>query len=172
MTPILLHFLLHSTTSKTAQIQPIRGFDRLASVGFSPEDIENFRRQFHSQSSSNYLDLDFETEEECQHYFLQFLISRSDLYTYQLDDEHARSLEEQWIDSIDNAGSATLSQAGGASTAILQGVLLGFFFPLMPFFFMWNRKPAVFWEDNSEQEPTSNVIFSYVPPIALDYLSR
>ena len=69
MTPILLHFPLHSTTSKTAQIQPIRGFDRLASVGFSPEDIENFRRQFHSQSSSNYLDLDFETEEECQHYF-------------------------------------------------------------------------------------------------------
>jgi hypothetical protein len=125
---------------QTSQIQPIRGFDRLASVGFSPEDIDNFRRQFHSQSSSNYLDLDFETEEEY--------------------DEHARALEEQWIDSIDNAGSATLSQAGGASTAVLQGVLMGFFFPLLPFFFMRNQKPCVFWEDNSEQEPTSNVVFS------------
>ncbi|KIM45045.1 hypothetical protein M413DRAFT_327737 [Hebeloma cylindrosporum] len=138
--PLIAGELEDDKNTQTAQIQPIRGFDRLASVGFSPEDIENFRRQFHSQSSSNYLDLDFETEEEY--------------------DEHARSLEEQWIDSIDNAGSATLSQAGGASTAVLQGVLMGFFFPLIPFFFMWNRKPAVFWEDNSEQEPTSNVIFS------------
>jgi predicted PurR-regulated permease PerM len=76
------------------------------------------------------------------------------------DDEHARALEEQWIDSIDNAGSATLSQAGGASTTVLQGVLMGFFFPFLPFFFMWSQKPCVFWEDNSEQEPTSNVVFS------------
>ncbi|KAF8971062.1 DUF2407 ubiquitin-like domain-containing protein [Flammula alnicola] len=125
---------------QTAQIQPARGFDRLASVGFSPEDIENFRRQFHSQSSSNYLDVDFETEEEY--------------------DEHARALEEQWIDSIDNAGSATLSQSGSSNSSMLQGVLLGFFFPFMPFFFMRTHKPAVFWEDGSEQEPTSNVIFS------------
>jgi len=51
--------------AQKAQIQPIRGFDRLASVGFSQEDIENIRRQFHSQSSANYLDHDFETDEEC-----------------------------------------------------------------------------------------------------------
>lgn len=53
------------STLKTAQLQPARGFDRLAAVGFSEEDIANFRRQFHSQSSSNYLDIDFDTEEEC-----------------------------------------------------------------------------------------------------------
>ncbi|KAF8160865.1 DUF2407 C-terminal domain-containing protein [Crassisporium funariophilum] len=129
------------TNVQAAQIQPVRGFDRLASVGFSQEDIENFRRQFHSQSSSNYLDVDFETEEEY--------------------DEHARALEEQWIDSIDNAGSASLSQSASSSSAsVLQGVLLGFFFPFMPFFFMRNQKPAAFWEDGNEQEPTSNVIFS------------
>lgn len=50
---------------KKAQLQPARGFDRLASVGFSEADIANFRLQFHSQSASNYLDTDFETEEEC-----------------------------------------------------------------------------------------------------------
>lgn len=50
---------------QTAQIKPQRGFDRLAAMGFSESDIANFRRQFHSRSLMNYLDLDFETEEEC-----------------------------------------------------------------------------------------------------------
>lgn len=56
---------LTSLVIKKAQLQPARGFDRLASVGFSEADIANFRQQFHSQSASNYLDTDFETEEEC-----------------------------------------------------------------------------------------------------------
>jgi len=50
---------------QAVQIQPLRGFDRLATAGFSEEDIANFRRQFHSQSSSNYLDLAFENDEQC-----------------------------------------------------------------------------------------------------------
>ncbi|KAG5651086.1 hypothetical protein H0H81_009958 [Sphagnurus paluster] len=128
--------------TQTAQLQPARGFDRLSSVGFSEVDIANFRRQFHSQSSSNYLDVDFETEEEYE--------------------EHARALEEQWIDSIDNAGSASLSQSSPSNITILQGILLGFFFPLIPFFFMRNPKPAVFWDDGSEYEAPGNVIFSSV----------
>ncbi|KAG6866202.1 hypothetical protein C0991_007227 [Blastosporella zonata] len=126
--------------TQTAQLQPARGFDRLASVGFSEADIANFRRQFHSQSSSNYLDTDFETEEEY--------------------DEHARALEEQWIDSIDNAGTASLSQSSPSNITVLQGILLGFFFPLIPFFFMRNPKPAVFWDDGSEYEAPDNVVFS------------
>lgn len=77
-----------------------------------------------------------------------------------VDAEHARALEEQWIDSIDNAGSATLSQSSSSSSSFLQGVLVGFFFPFLPFFFMSSRKPAAFWEDGSEQEPSVNVIFS------------
>jgi hypothetical protein len=109
-------------------------------VGFSDADIANFRRQFHNQTSSNYLDIDFETEEEYE--------------------EHARALEEQWIDSIDNAGSASLSQSSPSNSTVLQGVLLGFFFPLIPFFFMRNSKPAVFWDDGSDYEPPANVIFS------------
>lgn len=78
-----------------------------------------------------------------------------------LDDEHARALEEQWIDSIDNAGTASLSQSSpSANSSVLQGILIGFFFPLLPFFFMRSKKAAVFWEDGSEDAPTTNVIFS------------
>ena len=43
-------------SSKKTQIKPLRGFDRLAAAGFSEEDIANFRRTFHSQSTSDYLD--------------------------------------------------------------------------------------------------------------------
>jgi hypothetical protein len=76
------------------------------------------------------------------------------------DDEHARALEEQWIDSIDNAGTASLSQTPASNSTVLQGILLGFFFPLIPFFFMRNMKPPVFWNDGSDYEPPGNVIFS------------
>ncbi|KAJ7745488.1 DUF2407 ubiquitin-like domain-containing protein [Mycena maculata] len=132
-----------------AQLQPARGFDRLASVGFSEADIANFRQQFHSQSASNYLDTDFETEEEY--------------------DEHARALEEEWIDSLDSAGSASLSQSSSANNpAFLQGVLMGFFYPLLPFFFFRNSDPPpVFWEDGSSYEPTGNVIFSKLMQMGL-----
>jgi len=43
---------------------------------------------------------------------------------------------------------------------MLQGTMIGFFFPILPFFFMKNPKPAVFWEDGSESDVTGNVIFS------------
>ncbi|KAJ7039139.1 DUF2407 C-terminal domain-containing protein [Mycena alexandri] len=132
-----------------AQLQPARGFDRLASVGFSEADIANFRQQFHSQSASNYLDTtDFETDEEY--------------------DEYARALEEDWIDSLDNTGSASLSQNSSNNPSFLQGVLLGFFFPLIPFFFFRNsHPPPVFWEDGSPYEPTGNVIFSKLMQMGL-----
>lgn len=148
--------------SQTAQLQPARGFDRLTSVGFSEADIANFRRQFHSQSSSNYLDIDFETEEECWPFTLFSPPISAKQGLYLLDEEHARALEEQWIDSIDNAGTASLSQSSPSNSTVLQGILLGFFFPLIPFFFMRNSKPPVFWDDGSDYEPPANVIFSLV----------
>lgn len=80
--------------------------------------------------------------------------------TYLPDDEHARALEEQWIDSIDNAGTASLSQTSASNSTVLQGILLGFFFPLIPFFFMRHTKPPVFWDDGSDYESPGNVIFS------------
>jgi len=127
--------------AQTAQIKPQRGFDRLASMGFSEADIANFRRQFHSRSLMNYLDLDFETEEEY--------------------DEYARSLEEQWIDSLDNASTASFSHpSASSSSSVLQGIVVGFFFPILPFFFMRNQPASVFWEDGSPHDPSPNVILS------------
>ncbi|KAJ6497785.1 DUF2407 ubiquitin-like domain-containing protein [Mycena sanguinolenta] len=130
-----------------AQLQPARGFDRLASVGFSEADIANFRQQFHSQSASNYLDTDFETEEEY--------------------DEHARALEEEWIDSLDSAGSASLSQNSSNNPDFWSSILIAFFFPLLPFFFRNNHPPPVFWDNGASPEPTGNVIFSKVMQMGL-----
>jgi hypothetical protein len=77
-----------------------------------------------------------------------------------LDDEHARALEEQWIDSLDNAGTASLSQTSPSNSSVLQGIVLGFFFPILPIFFMRKPKLAVFWDDGSAYESPSTVIFS------------
>jgi len=148
-----------SDIAKTAQLQPLRGFDRLSAAGFSESDIANFRRQFHSQSASRYLDTDFDTEEECVHsshlHYLHYWRRRSP------DDEHARALEEQWIDSLDNASTASLSQSSSSTnSSVLQGIVLGFFFPLLPFFFIREPKPAAFWDSGTEHELTGSVVFS------------
>lgn len=48
------------------QIRPLRGFDRLQAAGFSEEDIASIRRQFHSESSSNFPDADLDGDDrEC-----------------------------------------------------------------------------------------------------------
>lgn len=76
-------------------------------------------------------------------------------------DEHARALEEQWIDSMDNAGSASLSLSNSYPTStFLNGVVMGFFFPLLPWFFFRAPKLAAFWEEESDHEVTGNVMFS------------
>ena len=51
---------------QTAQLKPLRGFDRLAAAGFSEQDIANIRLQFHAHSAGDYLDQDFESDEECE----------------------------------------------------------------------------------------------------------
>lgn len=76
------------------------------------------------------------------------------------DDEHARALEEQWIDSMDNVNTASLSSASSQSL-ILRGIVIGFFFPIIPFFFLRETKAAVFWEEG-EHESGESVIFSSV----------
>lgn len=92
--------------------------------------------------------------------FIRRLIRTSTNTGGLIDDEHFRALEEQWIDSMDNSGSVILSHSASTNSAMLQGTMIGFFFPILPFFFMKNPKPAVFWEDGSESDITSNVIFS------------
>lgn len=79
------------------------------------------------------------------------------------DNEHIRALEEQWIDSLDSVGSATLSQAANPQIGMTWGVLLGFFFPVIPFFFFKEvPKPAIFWDDGAgdPDEPTFSVVLS------------
>jgi len=61
---------------------------------------------------------------------------------------------------MDSTGSVILSQSASTNSAMLQGTVVGFFFPILPFFFIKNLKPAVFWEDGSESDTTSNVVFS------------
>ena len=75
------------------------------------------------------------------------------------DDEHARALEEQWIDSLDNANTVAIEQTS-TSSSVLQGLITGFFFPLLPFFFLREPSPAVFWENGREQERPNTVVFS------------
>ncbi|KAF8574333.1 hypothetical protein K439DRAFT_1416038 [Ramaria rubella] len=127
-------------TAQTTQISPLRGFDRLQAAGFSAEDIASIRRQFHSEASNNLADTDLNGEDF---------------------DEHARALEEQWIDSIDTTGSAALSQSSpSTSSTVLQGLLLGFFFPVLPFFFFREPRAPVFWDDGREAEHMPSVVFT------------
>lgn len=72
---------------------------------------------------------------------------------HHLVDEHARALEEQWIDSMDNVASASQSSSNN-TTMIMNGILLGFFFPIIPFFFYHHYKPAVFWEEGPDHDVT------------------
>ncbi|KIJ54915.1 hypothetical protein M422DRAFT_101876, partial [Sphaerobolus stellatus SS14] len=127
-------------TVQAAQIRPLRGFDRLQAAGFSEEEIASIRRQFHNESVNQNADPDMSVEEL---------------------DEHVRNLEEQWIDSIDNFGSAALSQSSSSSpSTLLQGLLLGFFFPVIPFFLFREPHIPVFWEDGRQTEQLPSVIFS------------
>lgn len=146
---------------KTTQIQPIRGFDRLASVGFSQPDIESLRQHFHTISSSNYLDHHFTGDEDCgfsQRIYLTLLPPKK-IDTCPTDDEHIRNLEDQWMDSVAaDSGPAFLSSSF-PNSSILQGILTGFFFPFLPFFLANEEKPAVFWENSTEHE-APNILFS------------
>ncbi|KAK7045683.1 hypothetical protein VNI00_007516 [Paramarasmius palmivorus] len=122
-----------------SQIQPARGFDRLASMGFSESDIASIRRQFHIQHDS----------------FLNGDLGDDDNY-----DEHARALEEQWIESLDSSDNTSLSASSNSNSSAMQGILVGFFFPFLPFFVNSNKPgQPVFWEDGTEQPPTEPVSY-------------
>ncbi|KIK68986.1 hypothetical protein GYMLUDRAFT_153057 [Collybiopsis luxurians FD-317 M1] len=126
---------------QVSQIQPARGFDRLASLGFTEEEIAGIRRQFHNQSTSNFLDdRDFDLDEDY--------------------DEHARALEEQWIDSLDN-NDISLSNSSSSNSPAMIGIIIGFFFPFIPAFINGNKPmQPIFWEDGTENRPADSVVFS------------
>ena len=141
-------------------MKPLRGFDRLAAAGFSEQDIASMRLQFHAHSSGDYIDQEFTSDEDCQSCDSSAPFGLTLAPTV---DEHARALEEQWIDSLDTAGTASLSNASTESSrTFVNGVLLGFFFPLLPAFFFFESRPAVFWDDGTEHDIVSPPMFQYV----------
>jgi len=88
-----------------------RGFDRLRyTAGMSALDVQTMREQFHLQSG----------------------LSRAftgDLVRQEDEQDYAYRLEEQWID---NMGTAPIrSDTPSMSMCILQGMMIGFFFPLV-----------------------------------------
>ncbi|CUA77567.1 hypothetical protein RSOLAG22IIIB_02584 [Rhizoctonia solani] len=123
------------------QIAPLRGFDRLASAGFSAEDIESMRMQFHAQRPE----------------------------VLDQDDEHARALEEQWVDNMDSGLPGADSNEGEPMyPPYFHGVLVGFFFPLIPMFFLRELPPAAFFSDNvAPVEAPRSVVFSRRMQMAL-----
>jgi hypothetical protein len=87
-----------------------------------------------------------------------------------LDEEHARALEEQWIDGLGGGGGATggSAESDSRARAVLNGIIIGFFFPLLPFFFLRAPKPAAFWESGHALETPESTVFSYaLPPLLM-----
>jgi hypothetical protein len=44
---------------------------------------------------------------------------------------------------------------------VLNGIVIGFFFPLLPFFFFRGSKPAAFFESGHAIETAESTVFSY-----------
>lgn len=61
--------------------RPLAGFDRLAEAGFSVEDIEQVRRQFHAEH--------------------EFLTSPTGFVDTD-EEEHARAMEDQWLEGLNS----------------------------------------------------------------------
>jgi hypothetical protein len=85
-----------------------------------------------------------------------------------VDEEHARALEEQWIDGLGGGGGATggSAESDSRARAVLNGIIIGFFFPLLPFFFLRAPKPAAFWESGHALETPESTVFSCVLPFS------
>lgn len=96
-----------------------RGFDRLRhTAGMSDLDIQMMREQFHRQSG---------------------MLRSGDVLRWNEEEDMAYTMEEQWID---NMGQHPLERESWWAH-IVGGLLLGFMFPLMPLFFMYEPKPLV-----------------------------
>ncbi|KDE06544.1 hypothetical protein MVLG_03193 [Microbotryum lychnidis-dioicae p1A1 Lamole] len=97
---------IDSERIQTTQITPLQGFDRLRDAGFSEEEIATMRAEFRRNNSAG-----------------------GD------DDEHARALEDQWMEGLagQNEAAATESTTEGYWMKMLGGLCVGFFFPFLPF---------------------------------------
>ena len=80
------------------------------------------------------------------------------------DEEHARALEEQWIDALGSGGGSgnASAESDSRARAVLNGIIIGFFFPLLPLFFLRAPKPAAFWDSGHALESSESTVFSCV----------
>ncbi|CAE7231677.1 unnamed protein product [Rhizoctonia solani] len=77
------------------------------------------------------------------------------------DDEHARALEEQWVDNMDSGLSADSNDGEPMYPPYFHGILIGFFFPLIPMFFLRELPPPAFFSDNvAPVEAPRSVVYS------------
>jgi hypothetical protein len=62
-----------------------------------------------------------------------------------VDEEHVRALEEQWIDALGSGGGVGSGSAESDSRAraVLNGIIIGFFFPLLPLFSYARQSPPL-----------------------------
>ncbi|WOO76827.1 DSC E3 ubiquitin ligase complex subunit 3 [Vanrija pseudolonga] len=120
-----------STPSDAAEEAPAprrRGFDALLDAGLSPEEVAQMRRQFYESRGEEVPD---------------------GLDAGDVNDEHARALEEQWIEGDLTPATATTSTEG-MYTSILHGLLIGFLVPLTPWFFFRDPPLPNFFDAEAE----------------------
>jgi len=150
-------------------IESPRGFDRFSTLGMTEAEIRSYRRAFHHAlfgsasaeglSSSPY-------SMSLPYSFLLFTNTRT-------AEEESRTLEEQWISSFDSGSTfeppPPHHPRDSAVRMITQGLLIGFFAPVLSIF-LGNEdlKPPIFFDGkvfpelgNSEVEALPSVI---VPP--------
>ncbi|OCF57069.1 hypothetical protein L486_05928 [Kwoniella mangroviensis CBS 10435] len=112
-----------TSTDEEEEVSPSaprrRGFDVLLDAGLSADDVAAMRRQFYESRGE-------EVPEGME--------------DGDINDEHARALEEQWIEGDMTAETATTTTEGLYSS-ILHGLLTGFLFPITPWFFF--REPPL-----------------------------
>jgi len=97
------------------QQRPLAGFDRLAEAGFSEEDIEQVRRQFHAEH--------------------EFLTSPTGFVDTD-EEEHARAMEDQWLEGLNSTQDGVDNAMGTRIySTLFKGLCIGFFFPIIPIFF-------------------------------------
>ncbi|CEG75889.1 hypothetical protein RMATCC62417_10864 [Rhizopus microsporus] len=99
-----------SISNNRPQIIPPVGFDRLRESGFTEEDIQNIRAQFHRLHGTDYNDTEGTSEE-------------------------ARNLEEQWMD---NTGETLPDAVQGTYKEMMWGLMFGFFLGIICLF--WFRE--------------------------------
>ncbi|WFC98295.1 hypothetical protein MYAM1_001020 [Malassezia yamatoensis] len=139
-----------STTSEP------RGFDRLRyTAGMSALDVQVMREHFHQRSGVS-------------------LMRSGDLLRRQEEDELAYTLEEQWIDNMDETPEALIqSRRASPQSSALKGLLIGFFLPILPLFLAQDEAQPIDWPPppSPEQEQQMEQLWG-VARILSDFRNR